>query len=1014
MKNKITVVLLFLLVSIAAKVATAQQTSRYAAKVSLFSEAEELYQKKEYGAAVKMFSEYIEKYGNEKNSTLEQARYYRAMGSVFLKDPFALQQLTGFASDYPESSFLPAVYLSMGNLFFQQHKYTPALESFSKVSPSELTKEQRAELFYKKGFCYMKKNKPDDALANFSKSINYKGEYAAAASFYYAHIQYQKKNYDEALKYFQPLEKNRRFKALIPPYYMDIYYEKGEFDKVIDEGVRFYKNAGRKSKPELARIIANAYFEQGDYANALEYFKRYEQTARHAITADEQYRIAYCKFKSGLYRQAIPNFQKAITGNTVMAQTAWYYLGFCYRNTGENRFAQKAFLKSYRLKSDPEITADALFAYAKLTIEVKGDPYNDAISTVQDFINETDDGKKVNEAYNLLVQLYLVSRNYKAALQSIEHTRNPNRLLRSTYQQLAYAHGVELYRRNDFKGAVDYFSASMKYPVDDELVALALYWKGDAFYRLRQFPQAAEYYARFLKSKKAVATGLVKTAYYNLAYTRFNMKKYDAAARGFKKLLTFSSVPKELTYDAQLRLADCYFMLKRFDDALAWYDKAASGGRPDNDYALYQKAFCYAAMEKYREKIEELKKLTVRFPSSSYYDDALYEIATTYSALNDQRVAIVYFDKIVKNRPKSPYAKKALIKMGMVYYKNNQYDRAIATLKRAVERYPASQEATIALNTLESIYKDKGEPEKYFAYVKTLDFVQISKSEEDSVTFSMGEEQYLDHDCSKAIRSLTRYLQNFPDGGFVLKARFYLARCYEKTGDNDLAYEQYKKVLSYPGNDFTVKALLSAARLAYERKEYDKSLQWYRQLAERAQNKSTVLEAEDGVIRSAFMLKEYSLADEYARKLLKTPRVSDDQIVYAHYILGKSALLQNNKREAFRELNIVDKLTTGKRGAEAKYYLAQMSFDDGKDKEAENLVYELSEQYPDFEYWVAKGFILLSDIYVARKNYFQARETLKSIINNYSGEDLKEVARTKLALIPKEEDQNNTNGNDKH
>ena len=110
-----------------------------------------------------------------------------------------------------------------------------------------------------------------------------------------------------------------------------------------------------------------------------------------------------------------------------------------------------------------------------------------------------------------------------------------------------------------------------------------------------------------------------------------------------------------------------------------------------------------------------------------------------------------------------------------------------------------------------------------------------------------------------------------------------------------------------------------------------------------------------------------------------------------------------------RQFHITDNLTSGELGAEAKYYLAEMSFDEGKDKEAENSVYQLSEQYPDFEYWVAKGFILLSDIYVARKNYFQARETLKSIIQNYSGDDLKEVARTKLALIPKEEDIDNNN-----
>jgi uncharacterized Ntn-hydrolase superfamily protein len=37
---------------------------------------------------------------------------------------------------------------------------------------------------------------------------------------------------------------------------------------------------------------------------------------------------------------------------------------------------------------------------------------------------------------------------------------------------------------------------------------------------------------------------------------------------------------------------------------------------------------------------------------------------------------------------------------------------------------------------------------------------------------------------------------------------------------------------------------------------------------------------------------------------------------------------------------------------------------------------------------------------VARGNIFQARETLKSIIANYPGNDLKQVARKKLAALP--------------
>ena len=38
----------------------------------------------------------------------------------------------------------------------------------------------------------------------------------------------------------------------------------------------------------------------------------------------------------------------------------------------------------------------------------------------------------------------------------------------------------------------------------------------------------------------------------------------------------------------------------------------------------------------------------------------------------------------------------------------------------------------------------------------------------------------------------------------------------------------------------------------------------------------------------------------------------------------------------------------------------------------------------------------MADIYVGRENYFQAEQTLISVIDNYNGEDLKEVAQGKL------------------
>ena len=51
------------------------------------------------------------------------------------------------------------------------------------------------------------------------------------------------------------------------------------------------------------------------------------------------------------------------------------------------------------------------------------------------------------------------------------------------------------------------------------------------------------------------------------------------------------------------------------------------------------------------------------------------------------------------------------------------------------------------------------------------------------------------------------------------------------------------------------------------------------------------------------------------------------------------------------------------------------------------------------EYWYARTFILYGDLYKARGNYFQARHTYQSIVDNYAGEDLVKLAKEKIAEI---------------
>lgn len=999
MKNSVIRVCSFLLLYLIAFQAIAQKTIIREPPQETYLEALTLFQNQNYGSAQKEFDRFMKEVDDPSNTFYENASYYSTVCAVHLGNKDALNQVKAFASAYPESAWIPTINFELGNLYFDNRDYTEALNSFKQVVPKQLSKEQKEEFYYKKGYCELEIGRLDAALNSFENVQGTKSSYGEPAKYYTAHIYYQKEQYSKALDGFKALEDSRRFGKYVPGYLIHIYYELGDNQKVIDEGLPYLDKTDNKSKAKIASLIANAYFNLGDYDQALEYFNMYENNTRTKITSEENYRIGYCKFLKGEYKGAIYNFQEASRENEKFIQNAWYHLGFCYLNTGETKFAQNAFLKAYREGNDKALATDALYNYVRITIKNNGDPYNDPVAILEEYISKNTEQSRINEAYDLLAQLYVSSSNYRGALTSIEKTRNPSPRLKEIYQQLAYSQGVEYFNRAEYAEAIGYFQKALTYTPDQLLESKTIYWIADAFYRQKNFTDAEGMFASFLKSGSARKTGLYAMGLYGYAYSAFNLKNYTLASDYFNRFLSEKGNDPDLISDASLRLADSYYISKNYKMAMSWYDKVIAEGNQGTDYAIYQKAFCYGAEGNFNMKITTLKVLAGNYSSSPLYADALYEIASTNLVLNDQRDAIVYFDKLVKEKPNSSLAKKSLIKMGFVYYNNKQYDRAIVTLKKVVNTYPASPEATEALTVLQNVYMDTGKVNEYFAYVKTLDFVQVSTSTEDSLTFTTGENYYFNNDCQQAVSSLQSYLKKFPNGGFVLKSYFYLSQCFEKQNMQDQAVEYYEKIIAFPDNPYTNNALLKLARIAFDKENFQQAYDYYVRLTQLAENQGMILEANDGAMRCSFLNGDFRAASSYANQLLQIPVASENQIVYAHYVLATAALESNNISVAEQQYTIVDEMTTGALGAESKFMLAALSFQKRNYDQAEMLIYELPEQYSDFDYWIARGFILLSDIYVQRGNNFQAEQTLQSVIDNYTGEDLKVVAIEKLEKL---------------
>ena len=73
---------------------------------------------------------------------------------------------------------------------------------------------------------------------------------------------------------------------------------------------------------------------------------------------------------------------------------------------------------------------------------------------------------------------------------------------------------------------------------------------------------------------------------------------------------------------------------------------------------------------------------------------------------------------------------------------------------------------------------------------------------------------------------------------------------------------------------------------------------------------------------------------------------------------------------------------------------------------AEKSALQVIKETGSYDYWVAKAYILLGDIYLKEKDYFNAKATYKSVADNAVIPELKQEAQTKLDAAIAEEQQN--------
>ena len=1027
--QRIKSLLVIVALAMAVQPVFAQKSSSEEAVRRLYRQAVDLYQKEKYASAQNLFDRLTAEGTGVDAEMASEAAFYGAVCAERLGNRDADFRLTEFLRLNPQNKHTNMANFYLGNYHYAAGDYAKALKYYKKVPAREVEYGHRSEYNFKVGYCCFVDEDYSEAKKYFSQDINGRTKYTNASLYYYAHLQYMEGKYDLALRNFEKLQSDNKFAKIVPSYVARIYYYLGKNDELLQMAPTLLLEEDVFKKNEIRQMVAEVYFNRGEYKNALNYYtaamrnrdpqetaavqdvapattKGKKAQAPVACTPqDSYYQIGYCHYMLHQYDSAQFYLSKKTACDDSVAQSALYVLGDVDIKLNRKNEARSMFLQASKMDYDPKIKEDALFNYAKLSYELNANPYNESIRSFEDYLTKYPKSTHKAEVQEILSSLYFTTRNYKDALTLIEKIPDRTPLMNQAYQRIVINRGIEIFNTGNMKTAASYFQKAAKINALPKYTTDAYYLYAESRYRLGDYDAAGKTLDRFMVSTNATTSPYYRQALYTHGYLCMKRNNISDAADDFKMFLRLAdkSIDQHQINDVNNRLGDCSYLDSKYADAIKYYDRVIEAADADADYATYQKALSYGAMGKYGDKMTYLNQIFERFNQSPLAPKALFEVGNTYLVCDNNEMALLYFNNFRTRYPQNSLVKTALLNMGLIYYNTDRNTEALQVFDELLTNYAGTDEARDALSTVKNIYVSQNRVDEYFSYVKRTTKTNVSTVEQDSTLYMSAENLYMNGDCESSVKSFESYLNKFPEGLFHLQAHYYAADCLFRNGQNEQALPHFEAVAAASRNSFTERALHNAANIAYNLNNFTKALDLYSQLVEVAESDNIRLSGRVGYLRSWVHLAQRDSIVSAARQLLSEPKITDELRDEARISMARSYYeTPTTYTQADSLYALLASSTNGDYSGEASYRQAEMRYLQA-DYDGSERVIESITAAPVSDYWLAKSFILWADIFHARGNNLQAKQTLQSIIDNYDGDDLVQLALQKRNAILEEE-----------
>ncbi len=1007
--NKFVFLFLLLSGSFASQQGNAQLTQYHEDPDAVFKNAKDLYQKEQFSLAYPVFKSLYSNGFEQSNipSTIRlESKYYYIVCGLQLNDETAVPKAVAFIELENNPARTQMMNFHLGEYYYRKQDFPNAQAYYTGANIANLSNREIAEMKFHQAYGFFVMQQFDKARPLFNTIRQLPGDpNYLDANYYYAFICFNEKKYAEALTSFQIAEKLPAFQSVIPFYLAEIYYFEGDREKALAQGREALQKGGQFYDLELKQLVGHILFEKKAFSEALPFLEKYVD-GNTKVRREDLYELSFCYYEARNWEKSIEGFKQLGGAQDSLAQNSMYLLADAYLKTDDKPNARTAFQFCASNNSNAVQKEVSAFNYGKLSYELGYlDP---ALQAFQSFLKTYPSSIYAQEAKELLVNTLANTSNYKKALALYESLGVKSDNVVRLYPRLLYGASVEYINDQDINKADQLLTTLLEVPYNQAQLPLADFWKGEIAYRNGQIDACIGFFLEYLK--KPVTNGEVNTtnARYSLAYGYLKSENYDLA-RNYFEMISSSVSPSStaIELDAYVRAADCYFMNKNFTRALSMYNSVINQHLPAADYALFQKGIIAGAQNRNTEKVSLLESLDKQFPSSPLLPNANLEIANTYLADENFQSAITPLQKLIAEPASSPMVPKAYLKLGIAYFNLNKNEASLENFKKLVTSYPNSQESDAAIDYIRNLFVENQQPGDFVDFMKK-NGKPITVSEEDSLTYRSAILRYEAKDQAAAKTGFQQYLNRFPDGRKHIEANYLLAEIFAADKSLTEALPYYKAVADESQNPYSERSTLQVARIYYfELKDYVNAEKYFITLKTLASQQENRLEAMRGLLRCQFKAEKWTEAAANAGELLQEKGIATDDRMMANMVVAKNLQTKNEPDQAIAAYKQVIASGKSEYAAESQYRIAEILLSQNKLPEAEKAGFEVIKKMGSYIVWVTKAYLLLGDVYVQEKDWFNAEATYKSIVENATIPELKTEAQEKLDKVLEEKNKTN-------